>query len=245
MIALTNVVKEFKGDDGPVKALNGITVHIEQSETFGIIGESGSGKSTLLRMINALETPDHGEIVVDGNNVSSLSAKALRLYRKKIGMIFQQFNLLNNKTVIENIMLPLKLHHFESALDIDEVLEFVGSSDKKNNYPSQLSGGQKQRVGIARALITNPKILLCDEPTSALDEKTTDEIVQVLKRAHKVYGMTIVVVTHELNVIKQLCDRTLVLEKGNVIDTIDIKPSSSTVSEESYYERILEVLKNE
>lgn len=160
-------------------------------------------------------------------------------------MIFQQFNLLNNKTVIENIMLPLKLHHFESALDIDEVLEFVGLSDKKNNYPSQLSGGQKQRVGIARALITNPKILLCDEPTSALDEKTTDEIVQVLKRAHKVYGMTIVVVTHELNVIKQLCDRTLVLEKGNVIDTIDIKPSSSTVSEESYYERILEVLKNE
>ena len=160
-------------------------------------------------------------------------------------MIFQQFNLLNNKTVIENIMLPLKLHHFESALDIDEVLEFVGLSDKKNNYPSQLSGGQKQRVGIARALITNPKILLCDEPTSALDEKTTDEIVQVLKRAHKVYGMTIVVVTHELNVIKQLCDRTLVLEKGNVIDTIDIKPSSSTVSEESYYERIREVLKNE
>ena len=142
-------------------------------------------------------------------------------------------------------MLPLKLHNFESTLNIDEVLSFVGLSDKKDNYPGQLSGGQKQRVGIARALITNPKILLCDEPTSALDEKTTDEIVGVLKRAHEVYGMTIVVVTHELNVIKQLCDRTLVLEKGRVIDTIDIKPSAHVLSDASYYDRIVEVLKNE
>lgn len=245
MIALNRVVKQYQGHNGLFSALDNISVHIKESEKFGIIGESGSGKSTLLRMINALETPDNGTVIVDGENVSDLSAKGLRKHRKKIGMIFQQFNLLNNKTVVENIMLPLKLHNFESTLNIDEVLAFVGLSDKKDNYPGQLSGGQKQRVGIARALITNPKILLCDEPTSALDEKTTDEIVGVLKRAHEVYGMTIVVVTHELNVIKQLCDRTLVLEEGKVIDTIDIKPSVQIVSEASYYDRIVEVLKNE
>ncbi|CAD2081557.1 hypothetical protein GCM10007275_20760 [Jeotgalicoccus coquinae] len=245
MIALDSVVKQYQGQNGPFSALNNISVHIKESEKFGIIGESGSGKSTLLRMINALETPDNGTVTVDGEDVSSLSAKQLRLYRKKIGMIFQQFNLLNNKTVLENIMLPLKLHKFESALDVDEVLAFVGLSDKKDSYPGQLSGGQKQRVGIARALITNPKILLCDEPTSALDEKTTDEIVNVLRRAHEVYGMTIVVVTHELNVIKQLCDRTLVLEAGSIMDTIDIKPSSHIMSEASYYDRVVEVLKND
>jgi D-methionine transport system ATP-binding protein len=245
MIALDGVVKQYQGQNGPFSALNNISVHIKESEKFGIIGESGSGKSTLLRMINALETPDNGTVTVDGENVSRLSPKQLRQYRKKIGMIFQQFNLLNNKTVLENITLPLKLHKFESALDVDEVLAFVGLSDKKDSYPGQLSGGQKQRVGIARALITNPKILLCDEPTSALDEKTTDEIVSVLRRAHEVYGMTIVVVTHELNVIKRLCDRTLVLEAGSIIDTIDIKPSSHVMSEASYYERVAEVLKND
>lgn len=245
MIELNSVVKQYQGRDGPFNALNDISVHIKKSEKFGIIGESGSGKSTLLRMINALETPDEGTVTVDGDNVGSLSPKQLRKYRKKIGMIFQQFNLLNNKTVLENITLPLKLHKFESALDIEEVLSFVGLSGKKDNYPGQLSGGQKQRVGIARALITNPKILLCDEPTSALDEKTTDEIVSVLRRAHEVYGMTIVVVTHELNVIKQLCDRTLVLEEGNIIDTIDIKQTSHVLSDASYYDRIVEVLKNE
>lgn len=245
MIELNGVVKQYQGRDGPFNALNDISVHIKKSEKFGIIGESGSGKSTLLRMINALETPDEGTVAVDGDNVSSLSPKQLRKYRKKIGMIFQQFNLLNNKTVLENITLPLKLHKFEAALDAEEVLSFVGLSGKKNNYPGQLSGGQKQRVGIARALITNPKILLCDEPTSALDEKTTDEIVSVLRKAHEVYGMTIVVVTHELNVIKQLCDRTLVLEEGNIIDTIDIKQTSQVLSDASYYDRIVEVLKNE
>lgn len=245
MIELNGVVKQYQGRDGPFNALNDISVHIKKSEKFGIIGESGSGKSTLLRMINALETPDEGTVTVDGDNVGSLSPKQLRKYRKKIGMIFQQFNLLNNKTVLENITLPLKLHKFESALDIEEVLSFVGLSGKKDNYPGQLSGGQKQRVGIARALITNPKILLCDEPTSALDEKTTDEIVSVLRRAHEVYGMTIVVVTHELNVIKQLCDRTLVLEEGSIIDTIDIKQTSHVLSDASYYDRIVEVLKNE
>lgn len=245
MIELNGVIKQYQGRDGPFNALNDISVHIKKREKFGIIGESGSGKSTLLRMINALETPDEGTVTVDGDNVGSLSPKQLRKYRKKIGMIFQQFNLLNNKTVLENITLPLKLHKFESALDTEEVLSFVGLSGKKDNYPGQLSGGQKQRVGIARALITNPKILLCDEPTSALDEKTTDEIVSVLRRAHEVYGMTIVVVTHELNVIKQLCDRTLVLEEGNVIDTIDIKQTSHVLSDASYYDRIVEVLKNE
>lgn len=245
MIELSNISKEYKGLKGPVKALDNISIHIKQSEKFGIIGESGSGKSTMLRMINALETPDSGTITADNEDVLSLTPKGLRKYRKKISMIFQQFNLLNNKTVLENIMIPLKLHKFESPLDVDEVIRFVGLEDKINNYPSQLSGGQKQRVGIARALITNPKILLCDEPTSALDEKTTDEIVDVLRRAHEVYGMTIVIVTHELNVIKQLCDRTLVLEEGKIIDTINIKQTEYVQSELSYYERVLEVLKDE
>ncbi|MCK1976217.1 ATP-binding cassette domain-containing protein [Jeotgalicoccus huakuii] len=242
MIELNNITKSFHGQKGMFKALDDISISINDQEKFGIIGASGSGKSTLLRMINALETPDEGTVTVQGKNPSKLKNEQLRKYKKDISMVFQQFNLLNNKTVLENIILPLKLHTYKDALDVEEVLKFTGLLDKKDNYPGQLSGGQKQRVGIARALITKPKILLCDEPTSALDDKTTDEIVEVLKQAHKVYGMTIVIVTHELNVIKQLCDRTVVLEDGKVLNTLAIEPSNQTVSKLSYYDRILEVL---
>ncbi|QQD84973.1 MULTISPECIES: methionine ABC transporter ATP-binding protein [Jeotgalicoccus] len=242
MIELHNITKSFHGQNGMFKALEDVSISINEQEKFGIIGASGSGKSTLLRMINALETPDDGTVTVQGENPSKLKGEQLRMYKKDISMVFQQFNLLNNKTVLENITLPLKLHTYKDALDVEEVLKFTGLLDKKDNYPGQLSGGQKQRVGIARALITKPKLLLCDEPTSALDDKTTDEIVEVLKQAHKVYGMTIVIVTHELNVIKQLCDRTVVLEDGKVLNTLDIESSKHTVSKLSYYDRILEVL---
>ena len=241
MIQLSEVTKEFSSEHGKVLALDDVSLEIKRNEKFGIIGESGSGKSTLLRLINGLETVDTGTVTVANKDVTALKGKAMREFRKNISMIFQQFNLLNNITVEENILLPLKLHRYESALDIEEVLSFTGLSQKRQSYPRELSGGQKQRVGIARALITNPDILLCDEPTSALDERTTDEIVEVLKNAHEVYGMTIVIVTHELEVIKKLADRTLVLEAGKVMNTIKVKKQESVVSKLSYYDRIKEV----
>ncbi|HIW39163.1 MAG TPA: ATP-binding cassette domain-containing protein [Candidatus Jeotgalicoccus stercoravium] len=241
MIQLSGVTKEFSSEHGKVLALDDVSLEIKRNEKFGIIGESGSGKSTLLRLINGLETVDTGTVTVANKDVTALKGKAMREFRKNISMIFQQFNLLNNITVEENILLPLKLHRYESALDIEEVLSFTGLSQKRQSYPRELSGGQKQRVGIARALITNPDILLCDEPTSALDERTTDEIVEVLKNAHEVYGMTIVIVTHELEVIKKLADRTLVLEAGKVMNTIKVKKQESVVSKLSYYDRIKEV----
>ncbi|CAD2075523.1 methionine ABC transporter ATP-binding protein [Jeotgalicoccus meleagridis] len=241
MIQLSGVTKEFSSEHGKVLALDDVSLEIKRNEKFGIIGESGSGKSTLLRLINGLETVDTGTVTVANKDVTALKGKAMREFRKNISMIFQQFNLLNNITVEENILLPLKLHRYESPLDIEEVLSFTGLSQKRQSYPRELSGGQKQRVGIARALITNPDILLCDEPTSALDERTTDEIVEVLKNAHEVYGMTIVIVTHELEVIKKLADRTLVLEAGKVMNTIKVKKQESVVSKLSYYDRIKEV----
>ena len=241
MIQLSVVTKEFSSEHGKVLALDDVSLEIKRNEKFGIIGESGSGKSTLLRLINGLETVDTGTVTVANKDVTALKGKAMREFRKNISMIFQQFNLLNNITVEENILLPLKLHRYESPLDIEEVLSFTGLSQKRQSYPRELSGGQKQRVGIARALITNPDILLCDEPTSALDERTTDEIVEVLKNAHEVYGMTIVIVTHELEVIKKLADRTLVLEAGKVMNTIKVKKQESVVSKLSYYDRIKEV----
>lgn len=231
--------------DGPFKAIDQVSLSIKTNERFGVIGESGAGKSTLMRFINALESPDKGKILVDGVDVSTLSRKELRTHQQNIGMIFQQFNLLSNKTVEDNVHLPLELSKQSNALSVDEVLEFVGLADKKRNYPAQLSGGQKQRVGIARALITQPKILLCDEPTSALDQNTTEEIVDVLKKAHKEFGMTIVVVTHELNVIKDLCDRSGIMDRGKLIDVVDVKPSSTEREFRPYHERALEVLTHE
>lgn len=241
------MTKTFHGLTGTFNALNDVTLTVQDREIFGLIGESGAGKSTLLRFINVLEQPTSGEVTVNGTAVKDLKAGRLRNFQKDIGMIFQQFNLLNNKTVEENISLPLELHKYDHPLSVDEVLRFVGLEDKRRAYPGQLSGGQKQRVGIARALITRPKILLCDEPTSALDARTTEEIVRVLKRAHETFEMTVVIVTHELDVIKQVCDRVAVLEKGAVIDLISIDHSEydTETPVKSYHERVLEVLKNE
>lgn len=244
MIEFKQVAKEFMNSGNRIQALDQVTLTIQDQEIFGLVGESGAGKSTLLRFINALERPTSGQVVVDDVSVNELSAKELRTFRKDISMVFQQFNLLNNKTVAENVALPLSLHKYDNPLTVDEVLGFVGLADKGNHYPSQLSGGQKQRVGIARALITRPKILLADEPTSALDTRTTGEIVKVLKAAYDAYPMTMIVVTHELEVIKALCQRAAILENGQVSQVLAVQSDIQAVSDnsQSYAQQVLEVL---
>lgn len=244
MIRFDNLSKSFITNQEEVKALDQITFNIEKNESFGIIGESGAGKSTLLRMINGLETPSSGHVIVDDEDLTQLSEKELGRHRSEVGMIFQHYNLLNNKTVEDNIQLPLDIHSHEQALTVDEVLDFVGLLEKKTAYPSQLSGGQKQRVGIARALITKPKILLCDEPTSALDLSTTHDIVQVLDKVNREFDMTVVIVTHELDVIKRLCSRSALLQDGKLLHMIDVKSQQEDKGYDSYYARALEVLQS-
>ena len=221
MINLNGVGKTFHQKGREIVALIPTNLHIKQGEIFGIVGYSGAGKSTLLRCINLLETPSCGEVIVDGQIVNKLNRTDLRLYRQKIGMIFQQFNLLSSKTVAENIAFNLKAGDVDSKeipKRIDELLELVGLIDKKNVYPNQLSGGQKQRVGIAKALANNPKVLLCDEATSALDPITTKQILTLLKEINKKLGLTIILVTHEMEVIKQICDNVAVMESGQIIE---------------------------
>ena len=221
MINLNGVGKTFHQKGKEIVALKPTNLHVKEGEIFGIIGYSGAGKSTLLRCINLLETPTCGEVVVDGQVVNKLNRHDLRIYRQKIGMIFQQFNLLNSKTVGEHIAFNLKAGDAkadEIPKRIDELLELVGLVDKKNVYPSQLSGGQKQRVGIAKALANNPKVLLCDEATSALDPVTTKQILSLLKEINKKLGLTIILVTHEMEVIKQICDKVAVMENGEIIE---------------------------
>lgn len=245
MIQFNEVTKKFpKNNDETVTAISDVTLKINEHERFGIIGESGAGKSTLLRFINALEQPDEGVVSVDGQNIQNLHKKELRLHRKQVSMIFQQFNLLNNKTVEENIQMPLDLHNYPESIPMDTLLDFVGLTEKRGRYPTELSGGEMQRVGIARALITRPKILLCDEPTSSLDLNTTQEIVDVLKKAHETFSMTIVIVTHELDVIKELCTRAAVLENGKLMDILTIQPPEKQKQYTSYHERVMEVLGN-
>lgn len=221
MIELNKVKKVFNKKSETVTALNETSLKINKGEIFGIIGYSGAGKSTLLRCINLLEEPSSGNVVVDGENIIEYDKNRLRKYRQTIGMIFQQFNLIGAKTVAQNIAFNLKAAEIsKEKIDkrIDELLELVGLSDKKYSYPKELSGGQKQRVGIARALATNPKVLLCDEATSALDPITTKQILNLLKEINTKLGITTVLVTHEMEVIKQICDRVAVMENGNVIE---------------------------
>ena len=214
MIEFQNVSKIFKTKECEVKALENVSLTIEDGDIYGIIGFSGAGKSTLIRTINALEVPTSGKVLVDGEDINALKQSKLRQKRKKIGMIFQQFNLLETKTVYENIALPLVLNHVpkdQIKKKVQEVLEYVELTDKKDVYPSKLSGGQKQRVGIARALATDPSILLSDESTSALDPKTTKAILKLLKRINKELGITIVLITHEMNVIQSICHHVAVM----------------------------------
>lgn len=245
MIEFKHVNKSFINQSTANKAIDDISLLIEAKEIFGIIGESGAGKSTLIRFINALEQPDSGQVWVNGVNVFNLDKVSLRNFRKDISMIFQQFNLLNNKTVAENVELALQIHSYDNPLSVESVLEFVGLKDKMTHYPSQLSGGQRQRVGIARALVTRPKILLCDEPTSALDATTTDEIVALLKRAHREFDMTLIMVTHELDVIQSLCHRVAILEQGRLLDVMEIQPKAQKNYHKNYYQRVIEELSYE
>lgn len=223
MITLTNVSKQFGRDE----AVRDVSLQIERGEVYGIIGASGAGKSTLLRLMNLLETPDVGTVTVDGDELTNLSSRQLREKRHVIGMIFQQFNLVANKTVYDNVVAPLKLAGRPQAKHEERVLEclrFVGLESFKDKYPAQLSGGQKQRVAIARALANEPHVLLCDEPTSSLDPNTTAEILGVLKSINEALGVTIVIVTHEMDVIKQVCDRVTVMADGSVYETLTLAP---------------------
>ena len=221
MIRIEHATKTFRGKKTEVHALRDVSIHVREREIYGIVGFSGAGKSTLIRLVNRLETPDEGTVEVAGQRLDNLKGKDLSVLRRKIGMVFQQFNLLDGKTVYHNVAIPLILGHYGAA-DIEkrvtEVLEFVELSDKRNAYVSQLSGGQKQRVGIARALATSPEILLCDEATSALDPQTTESILKLLKRVNREMGITILLITHQMQVIQQICDRVAVMEQGHVVE---------------------------
>lgn len=222
MIQFKNISKHYQQKGQTVAALDQINLEIPTGCIFGLIGYSGAGKSTLIRLINLLERPNAGQVIVNGTNFTALTANQLRKERSNIGMIFQHFNLLSTKTVAQNIEMPLKLLGVskpEREKRLAELLDFIDLSHKKNAYPDELSGGQKQRVGIARALANHPKILLCDEATSALDPQTTQSVLDLLKKINKEQGITIVMVTHEMDVIEKVCDYVAVMERGQVIET--------------------------
>lgn len=220
-IEFREITKIFKQKKARIKALDHVSMTIEPGEIVGIIGYSGAGKSTLVRMINGLDTPSAGELLLDDTNIVGMSEKKLRGIRRNIGMIFQQFNLMNSRTAAGNIEYPLQLQGVgkqERAKRVQELLDFVGLGDKGKSYPEQLSGGQKQRVGIARALATNPSLLLADEATSALDPTTTQEVLDLLRRVNKEFGITIVVITHEMEVVRSIADKVAVMESGRVVE---------------------------
>jgi len=221
MIQLENITKEFKTKKGIVKAVDGINLHVKKGEIHGVIGYSGAGKSTLIRCVNLLERPTTGKVLIDHVDITSLSLNDLRKTRQKIGMIFQHFNLLRTATVYNNIAVPLKLLGYndsEVKNRVAKYAEIVGLTEKLDSYPSQLSGGQKQRVAIARALAQEPEILLSDEATSALDPETTDAILELLLKINRELGITILLITHEMNVIQKICDDVSVLESGKVVE---------------------------
>ena len=221
MLELKHITKTFQTVAGAVTAVDDVSLSIRPGEIFGIIGFSGAGKSTLVRCINLLERPTSGEVIVDGTDLTKLSDAELRVVRRRIGMIFQHFNLMPSRTVFGNIALALRhsgLDKEAKARKIKELLALVGLSDKINAYPAQLSGGQKQRVAIARALANDPKVLLCDEATSALDPQTTHSILKLLKEVNQKLKLTIVVITHQMAVIKEICDRVAVMKKGRIIE---------------------------
>lgn len=225
MIQLIDVSKTFTIDKTPIHAVKDVNLTINQGEIFGVIGYSGAGKSTLVRCINLLERPTKGEVLIDGVDLLQLKEKELRLHRQKIGMIFQQFNLFSSRTVFENVAFPLRYRGISKEKIKEKVLsllDLVGIGDKHRAYPSQLSGGQKQRVAIARALATDPSILLCDEATSALDPQTTKSILKLLRDVNRKLGITIVIITHEMSVIKEICHRVAVMEEGNVVELNDV-----------------------
>lgn len=235
IIELKNITKTFIQDKKTFNAVENASVSIEKGDIFGIIGFSGAGKSTLVRTINLLGRPTSGSVIVKGKDFLSLSQKELREERKKIGMIFQHFNLLNSRNVFENVAFPLKrsgLSKEEIANKVHSLLKLVEIDEKSKNYPEQLSGGQKQRVAIARALANDPDILLCDEATSALDPTTTKSILKLLKKLKEKLGLTIVIITHQMEVIKEICDKVAVMENGRIVEQGDVFTIFATPKDE-------------
>ena len=221
MIKLSNITKVFHQGTRTIQALNNVSLHVPAGQIYGVIGASGAGKSTLIRCVNLLERPTEGSVLVDGQELTTLSESELTKARRQIGMIFQHFNLMPSRTIFGNVAYPLKgsgLSKQEIADKVHNLLDLVGISEKENAYPSQLSGGQKQRVAIARALANDPKILLCDEATSALDPQTTKSILKLLQKVNETLGITIVVITHEMDVVKEICNRVAVMDHGNVVE---------------------------
>ena len=221
MIEIQHLSKTFAGADGDVEALRDINLKINDGDIFGIIGMSGAGKSTLVRCINMLERPTSGTVLINGRDIGALSAEELRKVRRRTTMIFQSFNLLMQRTCLANICFPLELTGMKKAeakKRAGELLELVGLSDKANAYPAQLSGGQQQRIAIARALATDPEVLLCDEATSALDPKTTRSILELIKQINEQLGITVIIITHQMNVIEDICTRVAILENGTVVE---------------------------
>lgn len=248
MITIKNLTKIYTGANHEVLALDNVSLSINRGEIFGIIGLSGAGKSTLIRCINMLEKPTSGTIIVDGDDLTNLDKTNLRYVRQKIGMIFQHFNLLSSRTVFDNIMFPLEIANVpykEAKNKVSELLELVGLSDKARVYPSQLSGGQKQRVGIARALANDPKLLLSDEATSALDPETTQSILKLLKDINKQLGLTILLITHDMNVIKQVCDRVAVIDNSKIVEVGDVLSVFSNPGTPTSRSFINAIVKNE
>jgi D-methionine transport system ATP-binding protein len=222
MISIKNVKKVFGEGDNQLHALDDVSINIERGEIFGVVGPSGAGKSTLIRCVNMLEKPTSGSIKVNNIEVTTLSSQELRKARQRMGMIFQHFNLLSSRTVTDNVAFPLEITGVEKSIReerVKELLKLVDLSEKADAYPAQLSGGQKQRVGIARALATQPDILLSDEATSALDPQTTTSILNLLKELNRNLGLTILLITHEMEVVRQICDRVAVLKNGKVVES--------------------------
>ena len=236
MIRLKNIHLSYPAASGPVPALQGVDLHIREGEVFGVIGRSGAGKSSLVRAINLLNRPEHGRVLVAGQDLTALDITQLRQARQGIGMVFQHFNLLSSRSVFANVALPLELAGVRPAIiksRVDELLDLVGLYALRDRYPAQISGGQKQRVGIARALASNPKVLLSDEATSALDPETTRSILGLLRQINRDFGLTIVLITHQMQVIKQVADRVAVIDAGRIVEegaVIDIftRPQHAT-----------------
>lgn len=240
IVEFVDVGRRFGGHDR-APALDGITFSIARGEIFGVIGESGAGKTTLLELINGLQLADSGMVAVDGASVAGRTRTTMRSLRRDVGVVFQGTHLLSSRTVRQNVALPLKvtgrMSRSERRAAVDEMLAFVGLSHRADHYPAQLSGGEQQRVGLARALITRPPLLLCDEPTSSLDASTTSEVLAVLQRARAELGTTIVVISHDLDVVKALCDRALLLEKGRMRELFTIRKGTRDTLP-SYYEQV-------
>lgn len=257
MIWLKNVRKVYVTKDNKIEAVKDVNLHVEAGKIVGVIGYSGAGKSTLIRCINLLEKPTSGEVIVDGKDLTKLSPKELRKTREKIGMIFQHFNLMRSRNVFQNVAYPLKgkgLSKEQIKEKAESLLDLVGLSDKLKAYPSQLSGGQKQRVAIARALANDPQVLLCDEATSALDPQTTQSILKLLKEINEKLGLTIVIITHQMEVVKEICHKVAVMDGGKIVEEGDIlqifanpkaQMTKNFVSTLFHYDKIYEFLNKE